>query len=274
LEVRTAIVVGIAVVALLALLWTLQRKLIYFPFGRVPDPQAAGLAGAEPVTFPTPDGLTLNGWFVTRSETPDLTVIVFNGNAGNRAFRAPLASALTKGNLAVLLFDYRGFGGNAGSPSEEGLRADARAARDFALRRTGRPPQRLVYFGESLGSAVATELAVAHEPAALILRSPFTSMTAVGQLHYPWLPVRWLLRDRFGTEGRIGSVRAPLLVIAGDRDSIVPLSQSRQVYEAAREPKSLLVIGGSDHNDDSLLHGEEMIGAIFRFLRALPETTG
>jgi fermentation-respiration switch protein FrsA (DUF1100 family) len=127
-----------------------------------------------------------------------------------------------------------------------------------------------VYFGESLGTAVAVELAVAHPPAAVVLRSPFTSMTDVGRHHYPVLPVRWLLRDRFDTINRIARVDAPVMVIGGDADSIVPIAHTRRVFEAARDPKTLLVIEGADHNDGSLLNGREMIDSVIRFLRTGP----
>ncbi len=133
--------------------------------------------------------------------------------------------------------------------------------------RDGVHSDRLVYFGESLGTAVAIELAVAHPPAAVILRSPFTSMTDVGRYHYPLLPVRWLLRDRFDTLNRIGRVHAPVMMIGGDADSIVPIAQTRRVFEAARDPKTLLVIEGADHNDGSLLNGREMIDGVRWFLR-------
>ena len=255
-------------ISLVGIVWTQQRRLIYFPFGAVPDARTIGLEDATPVAFPTRDGLTLTGWFVTRTDAPDFTVIVFNGNAGNRAFRAPLAAALAGTNLAVLLFDYRGFGGNPGTPSEEGLKNDARAARDYVVGRAGVDRDRVVYFGESLGTAVATELAVDHPPSALILRSPFTSMTDVGRHHYPVLPVRWLLRDRYVTIDRIARVKAPVMVIGGDADSIVPIAQTRRVFEAAREPKSLLVIKRADHNDDSLLSGRAMIDGILQFLES------
>lgn len=257
-------------VSIVGIIWTQQRRLIYFPFGSVPNPDTVGLKGATPVLLPTADGLTLAGWFVTRTDRPEFTAIVFNGNAGNRAFRAPLADALAHANLAVLLFDYRGFGGNSGSPAESGLRNDARAARDYVLSRGDVDRRRLVYFGESLGTAVATELAVEYPPAALILRSPFTSMSEVGQHHYTFLPVRWLLRDRYATIDRIARVNAPLLVIGGDADGIVPIAQTRRVYDAGRDPKTLLVIRGADHNDDSLLAGREMIDAVLRFLQSLP----
>ena len=269
---RLALAVGVilVLVSLLAIVWTQQRRLIYFPFGAVPTPAAIGLEGVTPVTFRTSDGLVLNGWFVSRTPSPQFTVIVFNGNAGNRAFRAPLADALSRAGHAVLLFDYRGFGGNPGAPAESGLRLDARAAREYVAGRSDVDRRRVVYFGESLGTGVATELAVEHPPAGLVLRSPFTSLTDVGRHHYTLLPVGWLLRDRYATIDRIARVKAPVLVIGGDQDRVVPIDQTRRVYEAAHDPKSLLVIKGADHNDDSLLAGRELIDEVLRFLRDLP----
>ena len=267
---RIALVATLVLLAIVAIMWTQQRRLMYFPFADVPTPERVGLSHVTAVSFPTSDGLTLNGWFVSHTATPQFTVIVFNGNAGNRAFRAPLASAFARANFAVLLFDYRGFGGNPGSPSESGLQNDARAARDYVVSRPDVDRRTLVYFGESLGTAVATDLAVDHPPAALILRSPFSSMTDVGRHHYSLMPVRLLLRDRYDTIGRIARLKAPLLVIGGDQDRIVPIDQTRRVYEAAREPKSLLVIRGADHNDESLLAGREMMDEVLRFLRNLP----
>jgi fermentation-respiration switch protein FrsA (DUF1100 family) len=260
---------SILVVALLLLaLWAGQRQLMYFPFGDTPAPDALGLDGVEAVTFETVDGLRLGGWFFPAIDVaPTATVLVFNGNAGNRSYRVPLATGLRDLGFQVLLFDYRGFGGNPGSPSERGLALDARAARDFLVRRNGVDATRLIYFGESLGSAVAAELASEHPPAALILRSPFTSMADVGQYHYWWLPVRWLIRDRYPTIDLIGRVRSPLLVIVGDRDRIVPAEFSRRLYEAAREPKSLLSMPEADHNDYELLAGDRMIEGIVEFLR-------
>ena len=265
---RIALVAIVALLSLLAIVWTQQRRLIYFPFASVPEPGVVGLAGASAVSFRTTDGLTLKGWFVSHTDKPDFTFIVFNGNAGNRAFRAPLAAALARANMSVLLFDYRGFGGNPGSPTEPGLNQDARAARAYVTSRADVDPQRLVYFGESLGTAVATALAVDHPPAALILRSPFTSLTDVGRHHYAFLPVHWLLRDRYATIERIARVNAALLVIGGDNDRIVPIEQTRRLYEAARQPKSLLVLRGADHNDDALLAGREIIGGVLQFLRS------
>ena len=267
---RAAVAVLILLTGLLALIWAGQRRLMYFPFGAVPSPRDAGLPDVEPVSFTTGDGLTLHGWFVPAAEPPArATVLVFNGNAGNRAHRAPLAAALQRHNIAVLLFDYRGFGGNPGKPAERGLALDARAARTSLSARPDVDPSRIVYFGESLGTAVAVDLAAEHPPAALILRSPFASMADVGRFHYPFLPVRWLLRDRFAAVDVIPRVTSPLLVIAGARDAIVPLADSRRLFDAARGPKELLVIEGADHNDHALYAGGEMTAAVVRFLERL-----
>jgi fermentation-respiration switch protein FrsA (DUF1100 family) len=256
-----------AVIVFVALIWVAQRRLIYFPSDDLPAPASLGLAGVEPVRFVAPDGVPLDAWFFPgHGGPPAITVLVFNGNAGNRAHRTPLAESLRKHGLQVLLMDYRGYGGNPGRPSEEGLAEDARAARTYLVGRPDVDPSRLVYFGESLGAAVAVTLASEHPPAALVLRSPFTSLGDVGRVHYPWLPVGLLLRDRFASIDRIGRVQAPVLVIAGDRDAIVPVGQSRWLYEAAPDPKALVVLPGADHNDLELLAGEEMIRAIVRFL--------
>jgi fermentation-respiration switch protein FrsA (DUF1100 family) len=261
------------VAAVLTFIWTMQRSLIYFPTRRVPAPGDVGLTDVEPVTFGTTDGLRLSGWFIAAPATsPRVTVLVFNGNAGNRAHRGPLAAALRRHGLQVFLVDYRGYGRNPGTPTENGLATDARAARTYLAGRTDVDQSRIVYFGESLGTAVAVELAVEHPPAALVLRSPFTSMADVGRHHYPLLPVRLLLRDRFATIERIQRFRAPLLVIAGGRDKIVPVEQSRRIYDAAAAPKTLLVLPDADHNDDELFAGDEMVLAIASFL--IPLTAG
>ena len=256
--------------AVIALAWSQQRRLMYFPDPVVPAPEQVELDGVEAVAFRTSDGLDLRGWFVTADRPPgdtgSATVLVFNGNGGNRAYRAPLAEALRQRGFNVLLFDYRGYGGNPGSPTEAGLRRDSRAARQYLFTRQDVDPARVVYFGESLGTAVAVELAAEHPPAALILRSPFTSFADVGAHHYWFLPVRWLLRDRYDSASRIRAVRAPLLVIAGERDTIVPTAHSRRLFDAAPDPKHLVIVAGADHNDFALLAGVDLIRAVVVFL--------
>jgi fermentation-respiration switch protein FrsA (DUF1100 family) len=257
------------VAAGLVLVWLGQRRLIYFPDTSQPSLDRAGLAGAEPVTFDTADGLRLHAWFITApGPAPRPTILVLSGNAGHREYRAPLAAALRSHGLQVLLMDYRGYGGNAGSPTEEGLAADAAAAHAFLVTRPDVDPTRIVYFGESLGAAVAVRLAAEHPPAALILRSPFASLGEIGSYHYPLLPVRLLLRDRFASIDRAPLIRSPVLTIAGTRDGIVPIGHSRRLYDAIAGPKTWVELA-ADHNDTALLDGEEMIQAIVGFLAAM-----
>ena len=259
-----------AAVLALALLWVGQRRMIYFPFGSVPPATSLGLPRAEDVTFPTDDGVTLHGWFVPAASAPArFTMIVFNGNAGNRGFRARLAATLATHDVATLLFDYRGYGDNAGSPSEDGLARDARATRAWVTTRTDIDTSRLVFFGESLGAAVALRLATETPPFALVLRSPFTTLTDIGRHHYPFLPVRWMLRDRYPSLERVVGISCPTLVIAGDRDSIIPIEQSRRLYAAITAKKHLVVIEGADHNDESLLDGPQLIREMLDFVAGL-----
>ncbi len=190
------VIVVVVVVGVLALFWTLQRSMIYLPQGAPTEPAAGAVAGARDVTFTTADGLELAAWHLPAG-TGRPTVLVANGNAGHRGLRAPLAAALARHGLGVLLFDYRGYAGNPGSPSEDGLAKDARAARAVLVDRVGVSPAALIYYGESLGAGVVVGLAAEHPPAGLVLRSPFTSLADVGRVHYPFLPVGALLRDRY-----------------------------------------------------------------------------
>jgi uncharacterized protein len=271
---RVGIVLLVVVVVLLApigLLWAFQRRLIYLPAPREVPAAATVLPGAEEVSFPTGDGLRLGGWFLPpRGGRPGPAVLVCNGNGGNRSLRAPLAAELARLGLAVLLFDYRGYGGNPGRPTEAGLAADAHAALAYLAARPEVDPDRLVYFGESLGAAVALRLATERPPAALVLRSPFASLAEVGRHHYPLLPVSLLLADRFESAAVVGRLTAPLLVVAGDRDRIVPAAHSRRLFAAAPEPKRLVVLPGVDHNDHELNAGPRLLAELRVFLGDVP----
>lgn len=248
--------VAIIVAVVLGSAFAFQRKLVFLPSGG-PLPAAADvLPGGRDVTLGTADGLDLSAWYFP-APGARAAVLVAPGNAGNRSMRVPLARALTARGLSVLLLDYRGFGGNPGSPTEAGLALDVRAARDFLLAGTGLP---LLYFGESLGSAVVAELAVAHPPVGLVLRSPFTDLAAVGRVHYPFLPVRWLLLDRFPTAEHAAATSAPVTVVYGSADSVVPPDQSRAVAEAAGG--RAVEVPGADHNDRVLLDGPDVVAAV------------
>jgi fermentation-respiration switch protein FrsA (DUF1100 family) len=259
---RYALILGALFAVLVALLWVLQRRLIYLPSpGRVPSARNV-IAGARDVSLETSDGLSLGGWFVPAARPANgLAVLVASGNAGDRSLRAPLARVLAEEGFAVLLFDYRGYGGNRGSPTEEGLARDVRAAYRFLTDRDI-PDDRILYFGESLGAAVVTELALEHPPGGLVLRSPFTDLAAVGRYHYPFLPVGALLRDRYPLVDQIREVKVPTTIVFGTRDGVVPPEQSRTVAKAAGGPTTILEIEGAEHNDPSLLYGRELIKAI------------
>lgn len=245
------------VALVLGLLWQFQRRLIYFP-STTPVPSAAAfLPGARDVVLTTSDGLELGAWYVP-GRPGSAAVLVANGNAGDRSGRAPLASALNQRGLSVLLFDYRGYGGNAGSPSEDGLKRDIRAARQFLTGETAAP---LIYVGESLGAAVVAELATEHPPAGMVLRSPFVSLADVGRVHYPYLPVGALLKDRYPVAEHVARVRSPITVVYGTADEIVPPAQSQAVADAANAA-AVVPVPGADHNDPELLDGDALVSAI------------
>jgi fermentation-respiration switch protein FrsA (DUF1100 family) len=248
---------------MMAAVWLMQRRLIYFPDRSAPPSASHVVPGAHDVALHTADGLSLTAWLV-RPRTTDrrLGVLVAPGNAGNRLARAPLAAALADLGLTVLLVEYRGYGGNPGRPTETGLGRDVRAARAYLINDAGVPDDRLIYFGESLGAAVVTALAAEHPPAGLVLRSPFTDLAAVGAEHYPFLPVRTLLRDRFPVADLLSRIDAPTVVVYGTRDSVVPPAQSTAVAEAAAGPVIRVAVEGADHNDASLVMGPQLLAAI------------
>lgn len=256
---RTAGAIVAALLVVVVLGWLFQRRLVYLPAG-APPPVAEVLPGAEAVTLATSDDLELEAWFVEAGAT---AVLVFPGNAGNRAARVPLARALAAEGLSVLLVEYRGYGGNPGTPTEEGLRRDAQAAVSWAEQRPG--IRRLVYLGESLGSGVAAWLAASQPPAALVLRSPIPSLGAVARLHYGPIPDGFL-RDRFDVLGVIARIEVPTLVVVGEDDAIVPPRLSRQVHEAAGGRSEFVQVPAVGHNDHALLAGDRVVSAMVEFI--------
>jgi uncharacterized protein len=270
LALKAVAVVALALLLLSAYLYATQRSQLYFPWREaMPDPPP----GVEAIELATDDGLTLGAWFVPATgdhATDRSAVLVCNGNAGSRAHRLPLALALAERGHHVLLFDYRGYAGNPGSPSEDGLRTDARAAARALAERPEVDPARIAYYGESLGAAVCTGLATERPPAGLILRSPFPSVVTVARHHYPYLPIlEPLVWDRWPLEQQLADeVHVPLLVLVGQRDEVVPPELSRRAYEAAAEPKRLVEIPAAHHNDEALLVGDALLAEVTAFLAA------
>ncbi len=239
----------------------LLNALLYFPSREIIDtPDRAGLNHRE-LELQTDDGERLHGWWIGAGTDSLGHLLLCHGNAGNIGDRILHAALLTAIGFDVLLFDYRGYGRSSGRPSEQGTYRDARAALASLLEQPGVDPARVFYLGESLGGAVALDLALERPPAGLVLLSAFTGVRELGRLHYPFVPAP-LIPDAYPTVRRIRELRAPLLVLHGDDDDIVPLSQGRALFEAAPEPKRIHVFPGLGHNDLVALAGVEFARVI------------
>jgi uncharacterized protein len=242
------------------------NALLYFPTkGILETPGDVGLDFRD-VAIGTSDGERLHGWWVAARSQPVAQVLLFHGNAGNVGDRVMHADLLASAGLDVLLFDYRGYGRSTGRPDEQGLYRDARAARGALLSESG--GDRVAYLGESLGGAVALELALEHPPAGLVLQSTFTGVREMAAQHYPFVPAR-LVPEAFPSLRRIRALRAPLLVLHGDRDEIVPVQHGRALLDAAPEPKEIRVFPGLGHNDLVPLAGPAYGEAIAGWARKL-----
>jgi len=262
---RVLLVIGGTWLAVTLLAAVFQRSLIYLPDTADPTPPQ----DVEVVGFTTADGLELTAWLLAPeggAAAAVSTILLAPGNAGNRAGRLPTARGLVARGHAVLLLDYRGYGGNPGSPSQEGLVADARAARDHLDARAEIDADRVVYLGESIGTAVVAALAAERPPAALVLRSPFPELADVGRSAYPFLPIRTLLRDRYPTLEFLAEVQVPILVVVGSEDRIVPNRLSVEVAEATGA--QLVEIAGAGHNDRELFVGDRFLDAVDVQVRA------
>ncbi len=243
------------------------NALLFFPTRALEvTPAQAGLRHEE-LAFETSDGKRLHGWWIPATRPPAAAhVLFFHGNGGNISHRVAHARTLATAGLDVLLFDYRGYGRSTGSPDVQGTSRDARAAREALLARPGVDSAAVVYLGESLGGAVAAELAVEHPPGALVLQSTFTSLRAMARLHYPVVPAV-AVPDVYATIDRIGRLSCPVLVVHGDRDAIVPVEHGHALFAAARGPKRLLIVPGAGHNDLLDVAGGDYAAAIAAFLR-------
>jgi alpha-beta hydrolase superfamily lysophospholipase len=243
-------------------LWVFQRRLIYQADQASPGSASRYLAGGQDVTLRTSDGLELAAWYVPARNDCRRTVLIAPGNAGNRAGRVPLARALAEHGLGVLMLDYRGYGGNPGRPNESGLQADARAAQRFLTGEQAVPSGALIYYGESLGAAVMTDLAAGYPPAALLLRSPFTDLAAAAAAAFPILPVRQLLWDEWSVVKKLSHVQVPTTVIYGTADTVIAPELSLAVARAAAGPSTVIAVPGANHNDQVLLDGPPVIDAV------------
>jgi fermentation-respiration switch protein FrsA (DUF1100 family) len=231
---------------LVTLLYVAQRAIQYFPESIRTAPAAVGLPEAEEIVLDTADGERVIVWHVPpRAEMP--VVLYFHGNGASLRWRSERFRALTADGTGLVALSYRGYGGSSGSPTETGLMNDAAAAYAFAAARY--PARRIALWGESLGSGVAVPLAAEKPVSHIILQSPFTSAADVGAGRYWFVPVRLLMKDQFRSDLHIGKVTAPVLVVHGDRDDIVPIALGERLYAMISAPKRFVRVPGGGHND-------------------------
>ena len=249
--------------ALCAFMYFAQRGLMYFPDRSQTSPADAGLPEAKEEKLATADGETIIVWHIPPRDETKPVVVYFHGNGGALNLRARRFAALALEGIGVVGVSYRGYGGSTGRPSEDGLIADGIAAYEFAAKRY--TPARVALWGESLGSGIAVAVAAEAPVAKLVLESPFTSAADVGASVYFFLPVRLLMKDQFRSDLRIKNVKAPVLILHGERDSVVPISFGERLYEMIAGEKKFARFKGGEHYDlDS--HGG--LQAVVDFLAA------
>ena len=236
--------------------------MVYFPVKEiVQTPKNIDLDYKE-VSFQTKDGVDISGWYIPAGHEKGV-VLFCHGNGGNISYSIEYVRILHALNLSVLLFDYRGYGTSQGKPSEEGTYLDAEAAWDYLIRQ-GASPEKIILYGQSLGGAVAAELALRRNPSVLIIESSFTSVPDLGASLYPWLPVRMISKFRYSTKDKIGLIGCPKLIIHSTDDEIVPFQHGRILYDKASQPKEFLQTRGG-HNDGLLLSGSAYRDGLKRF---------
>jgi fermentation-respiration switch protein FrsA (DUF1100 family) len=236
----------VSYLGLVAIMYLAQRALMYFPYTVRMTPEEADFPQASEVGLNAADGVRILAWVVPPK--PGKPVILYlHGNGGSLAHRVSRFRKLIDDGTGLVALSYRGYGGSDGSPSEEGLIADGRAA--YAFARSRFPDARIVLWGESLGTGIAVAIAGEKDVAAVILEAPFTSAADVAFSAYPFLPVSLLMKDQFRSDARIGRVKAPVLIMHGARDRIVPFHLGERLFAMANEPKQFVRFADGGHED-------------------------
>jgi uncharacterized protein len=243
-----------------------QRKLMYFPDRERTQPAEMGLAGVEERVLEAPDGAHVVAWYgKARPDKP--TLLYFHGNGGSLSIRAPRIARFMDEGWGVYMMTYRGYGGSSGSASEAANVADARLAY-HALMQEGVPATSIIAYGESLGSGIAIQLAAQVPVGGVILDAPYTSIVDVAAQAYPFLPVRLFLTDRYETTRYIAGLKAPLLILHGELDGVVPVGMGREIARLAPEPKKLVVFPNG-HHSDLYIDGNNAIEAVRAWIKSL-----
>ena len=227
----------------------LEDHFLFFPERQIYATPAIFDLEYQDVHFTAEDATEIHGWYLPGDFQKPL-VLFFHGNAGNISHRLDNLKLLRKLGLSIFIFDYRGYGKSQGKTSEEGTYSDASGALQY-LKQQGWDTNQMIYFGRSMGAGVALHLALEEPPAALVLESPFTSVTAMGRYHYPLLSLLagWLIQARYDNLEKIDKIKTPLLIFQGGKDTIVPPEMAEQLYNKARQPKQMILLPNAGHND-------------------------
>lgn len=241
-----------------------QRALMYFPDRSAFVPTEWGMPELKPYHTVTNDGLTITSWYAPPRDAAKPIIVFFQGNAGHSGHRSFKVRPWLGEGYGVLMVGYRGYGSNAGSPTEKGLYRDARSVMD-SLKDRGVIGSSLVLFGESLGTGVAVQMATEYSVAGLVLESPYSSTTDVGAWRYPFLPVRYLMWDKYESIDKIGNVHVPLLLMHGVADKVIPIQFGKKLFAAANEPKRALYMPNLGHDT---VYNDEAREAVSHFLKS------
>lgn len=245
------ITLGVIYSIVVLIVYCLQDSMLYFPYKQIEQtPQALGLP-YEAITLTTEDGVSLAAWYIP-SDKQRAVLLFCHGNAGNISHRLESIRIFNSLGISVFIFDYRGYGDSEGTPSEQGTYRDAEAAWQYLVRTAGTRPENIIAFGESIGCAVAAELAVRRTVGGLIMLAGFTSLPELGQQLYPWLPVKLLSKYRYATIEKISSIACPKLIVHSPDDEIVPFLHGKALFDKAASPKEFLEISGG-HNEGFLV---------------------
>jgi fermentation-respiration switch protein FrsA (DUF1100 family) len=262
--INVLIISVIGYLLILIILYLRQASLLYYPTKEIfQTPKDIGL-DFEELNLKTSDGVNISAWYIPAKDERG-AILMCNGNAGNISYRIDLIHIFNSLNLSILIFDYRGYGRSEGSPTEKGTYLDAEAVWDYLINIRHYPATKIILYGQSLGGAIAAEMALRHKPAALIIESGFKSVPELGAKFFPFIPVKLISRFHYSTIEKINKIDCPKLIIHSTDDEIVPYSHGVALFEKARGPKEFLKIKG-DHNEGFLISGKIYTDGLDRFI--------
>ena len=259
----------VAYVLFCGILFGYQRSLLYHPNQTIPDPKEFGLEGISVERIESDGGHRLLAWWRPPASVEKPVILYFHGNAGHLGHRAEKVRPYLVRGYGLLLTTYRYNAGAGGSPSEAGLYADGRATMAYA-RRKGIASDRFIIYGESLGTAVAVTTAAEYDVGAVVLEAPYTSIADVSQTHYWYLPARYLVLDKFDVAKTITHINAPLMIVHGERDAIIPARFGKKLFEKALEPKEARFLAEAGHDN---LHEHGIAQIVIEFAERHLEST-